>query len=164
MQTMKKIAEALISTLCCGLFVLAVAAQEKTPEPTLAETADWITKTCDIHNPKARIKFDGLNVYAAWNLIEISGSDITMASFGTIPLKDVETVTLNPPDSKHPKWKVLLHTKRKFTLHLGVSRPSVDVYETDEFYLLFVDKQMGERMQAAFAHAVELAKAQKEPF
>lgn len=36
--------------------------------------------------------------------------------------------------------------------------------QEDHFSIRFLDKEMAERVQAAFAHAVDLCKKQKEPF
>jgi hypothetical protein len=149
-----------------------VFGQDK-PAATFAETTDWIQRTCSVHADRQKTAFDGYSVSGFW----YRPDDNFFFWFATISLKDVESVSIKSGMSpsmksvgktakmeieKTPCWDIQLVTKNKFPAHMN--RPSGPSQPEDHFAIRFVDKDMAERMLAAFTHAVELAKAQKEPF
>lgn len=146
----------LVSALCCYLIVVTITAQEKAPEPSLAETAEWIQKTCAVHADRQEVAFDGCSVSAFWRRPD----DGFFLWFATIPLKDVKSV--NSELDRFSQWRVQVHTTSKFPAHMN--RRNGPTQQEEQFDISVADKQMSERIKTAFLHAVDLCKKQKEPF
>lgn len=147
--------------------------EEEKSTATIEETTEWIRKTFSLLKYHQPISFDGYLVSGQW-MLDKSAYAAGLLFSAKFDLKEVIDVRIEygkfrPGDKttsaaryaevmNTPPFIVTLETKSKIPVWFNAAG-------TTEFMIATPDREMAERIQAAFKHAVELAKKQKkEPF
>jgi hypothetical protein len=147
--------------------------EEEKNTATIEETTEWIRKTISLQKYRQPISFEGYLVSGRWLLTKDAYAAVLLVS-AKFDLKEVievriEECQFHPGDKtatreryaqvmNTPPFLVILVTKDKVPVW-------VDAPGLTEFRIAMPDREIAERVQAAFKHAVELAKKQKkEPF